>query len=67
MSQVQKSMSLANPAPPFTDIIQKIAAAVGGLGLLFMVLALFGNGAIQNSTWLYTSIALIMVGTVVFS
>ena len=67
MSQVQKSMSLANPAPPFTDIVQKIAAAVGGVGLLFMVLALSGNGAIQNSTWLITALALITVGTVVYS
>ncbi len=67
MSQVQKSMSLANPAPPFTDLIQKIAAAVGGLGLLFMLLALSGNGAIQNSTWLYSALSLIFVGTVIYS
>ncbi len=67
MSQVQKSMSLANPAPPFTDLIQKLAAAVGGVGLLFMVIALSGNGAIQNSTWLYTAISLIMGGTIVYS
>lgn len=67
MSQVYKSMSLANPAPPFTDIIQKIAAALGGVGLLFMLLALFGNGSIQNSTWLYIALALIMTGTAVFS
>jgi len=67
MSQVYKSMSLANPAPPFTDIIQKIAAALGGVGLLFMLLALFGNGSIQNSTWLYTALALIMTGTAIFS
>ena len=56
MSQVHKSMSLANPTPPFTDAIQKIAAAIGGIGLLLMLLALFGNGAIQNSTWLYLSL-----------
>ncbi len=67
MSQVQKSMSLANPAPPFTDTIQKIAAAVGGIGLLFMILALSGNGTIQNSTWLFTSLSLIMAGTVIYS
>jgi len=67
MSQVQKSMSLANPAPPFTDLIQKIAAAIGGVGLLFMVIALSGNGAIQNSTWLYTALGLITAGTVVYS
>ena len=67
MSQVHKSMSLANPAPPFADTIQKIAAAIGGIGLLFMLLALFGNGAIQNSTWLYSSLSLITIGTVIYS
>ncbi len=65
-NQVEHSMSIANPAPPFTDSIQKLAAAIGGIGLLILFISLFG--AIPSTgLWLTTSLSLITIGTVIFA
>ncbi|MEM1319874.1 MAG: 4Fe-4S dicluster domain-containing protein [Bacteroidota bacterium] len=67
MSQtIDKSMSLAGPMPAFTDTIQKIAGAVGGIGLLLLFVAAFG--ALPSSGIALTiSIGLISVSTVVYA
>ena len=67
MSQVNKSMSLANPSPPFTDNIQKIAAAIGAIGLLFLFIAAFGGFVGIQGIMLTTSLLMIAVGTIVYS
>ncbi|MEM8909366.1 MAG: FeS-binding protein, partial [Bacteroidota bacterium] len=66
-NQVHQSMSLANPAPPFTDTIQKIAALVGGIGLLILFVAWFGGGIPNPAPWLFASIVLMTLGTIVYS
>jgi len=65
--EVQNSMSLANPAPPFMDGIEKMAAAVGGIGLLLLFVAAFGGDAVQHYLFLVASLGLITVGTITFS
>ncbi len=68
MSQrIEHSMSLANPAPPFTDGIQKIAAAVGGIGLLILFLAGFGALPGSSTFFLTLSLVLMTAGTVVYA
>lgn len=67
MIQTHKSMSLANPSPPFTDNIQKRASAVGAIGLLFLFVAAFGGFSEKPGIWLAVSLLMISAGTVVFS
>jgi len=64
--RINKSMALANPMPPFTDGVQKLAVAIGGLGLLILFLAFFGVN-IQNATFLSLSLVLISVGVIVYA
>ncbi len=63
---VDKSMSLANPTPPFTDNIQKVAAAIGGVGLLMLFVAAFGQLE-SSGTGLLASLVLISVGTIIYA
>jgi len=67
MAQVENSMSLANPHPNDMDTIQKIAAAIGGLGLLVMLIALFGQINGNYSTWLTASLTLMTVGVCAYA
>ncbi len=67
MAQVENSMSLANPHPYNMDTVQKIAAAIGGLGLLVMLIALFGQINGNYATWLTASLALMTVGVCVYA
>ena len=60
-------MSLANPQPPFTDGIQKLGAAIGGIGLLVMFLSLFNVGMTSGAGWLYGSLVAMTVGVILFS
>ena len=63
----EESMSISSPLPPFTDGIQKIAAAVAGLGLLILIVALFGVQLSNNALWLSIAIGSITLGTLLYS
>ena len=67
MSQVHKSMSIANPSPPFTDGIQKTAAAVGAIGLLMLLVAALGGFSVNQGTMLSLSLLLMALATIVYS
>ena len=67
MSQINKSMSLANPSPPFTDTFQKVATAVGSIGLLLLFVAAFGGFSENQGMMLTASLLLIATGTIVYS
>ena len=64
--QVDHSLSLANPTPPFTDTIQKIAAAIGGIGLLILFISTFGILS-NTAIWLTASLSLITIGTMIYA
>ncbi|MEM9822877.1 MAG: 4Fe-4S dicluster domain-containing protein [Bacteroidota bacterium] len=65
--QVETSMSLANPIPPFSDNIQKVAVGIGSIGLLILFVAWFGGGLPDPTIWLYRSIGLMTIGVFVYS
>jgi len=67
MSEVYKSMSLSNPHPPFSDVMQKVFATVAGLGLLIIVLATVGVDSISTPLNLGLSLAMITVGVIGFA
>ncbi len=68
MSQrTDHSLSLAYSGPPFTDGIQKLMAAVGGIGLLLLFLAGFNALNGNSALWLSLSLVLITVGVVGYS
>ncbi len=67
MSKINESMSLANPAPPFLDMQQKLASALGAIGLLILLIALGGYRFANPMYGLMASLGLICVGTVWFS
>lgn len=59
-----KSMSLSNPHPPFTDIQQKLATAIGAIGLIILLIA-FGGYNFSSKAWMLTlSLLLISGGTI---
>ncbi len=64
MAQVDKSMSLANPHPNNMDVVQKIAAAVGAIGLLILFVAFFGAIKSNYPMWLTASLVLMAVGVI---
>ena len=61
------SMSLASPHPPFTDVVQKLFAAIGSIGLLLLFLAAFNVSAISGGSMLAVTISMIMVGVIGYS
>ena len=61
------SLSLANPNPLRTDAIQKFGLILGLLGLLILFLAWAGIAFPNNAIALYSSLALISIGTVIYS
>ncbi len=67
MAQVDKSMSLANPHPHHMDWIQKVAAAIGGIGLLILFVAIFGVINNNYPLWLASALGLMTVGTLIYS
>lgn len=64
---VYKSMSFANPHPPHLDAIQKLFAALSGMGLLIMLTAAFNIKELHSSSMLYLSFALIAAGVTGFA
>ena len=65
--KVYKSMSFANPHPPFIDGIQKFASAIGGIGLLLLLLAFLNIERVQSPAMLWVSLTLMAAGTIIFS
>jgi len=65
--QVETSMSLASPAPPFLDGIQKVAVGIGSMGLLILFVAWFGGGLPNAAMWLTLSMVLMTIGVGIFS
>lgn len=66
MSSVDPSLSIANPEPKNTDLIQKLGLALAGLGLLMLFLA-WGNVAIPANIGLTVALLGIIVGTTIYS
>ena len=62
-----QSLSIANPHPPFTDNIQKLAASIGGLGLLILLISWAGVNLPNKGFWLATSLGLIVCGVIIFA
>ncbi len=62
MSEINDSLSLANPSPVQLNGSQKIALAITGIGLLLIFIAWFGGSAIQTTMFLWPSLALIFSG-----
>ncbi len=67
MAQAHNSLSLSNPHPTGMDTVQKIASAIGGLGLLILFISLFGQINGNYGTWLTASLALMTVGVCVYA
>jgi polyferredoxin len=66
-NQIQKSLSLANPHPPFADPYQKLFSAIGGLGLLILAVASLGVEFQNKGLWLAMALILISTGTVLYA
>jgi ferredoxin-type protein NapH len=66
MSSLDPSLSIANPEPKDTDLIQKIGLAIAGLGLLILFLA-WGNLPIPQTTGLAISLLSILGGVSIYS
>jgi len=62
----EESLSIANPHPKDLSGIQKVAAAISGIGVLILFLAFFGV-KLDNALFLSVSILLMLVGTVLFT
>ena len=59
--------SISTDTPPYNDSIEKIAAAIGSLGLLALLISWAGVNLPNPAMWLYGSLALMFIGIVVFS
>lgn len=67
MSTVQRNMSLTGEPPKTINGQQKIASAIGLIGLLILALALFNVDFPNKSVWLTASLTAIGGGTIWFS
>ena len=68
MSQfTNESMSLANPEANALSTKQKVAVAVGVMGLLILVLAIFNTNFPNKTLFLSLSLGLIFIGILFFS
>lgn len=67
MSSIQRNMSLAGEPPKTINVQQKIASAIGLLGLTILVLAILNVDFPNKSLWLTTSLTAIAGGTIWFS
>ena len=66
-NQINKSISLSNPHPPFADLLQKVYASISGIGLLILLVATFGMDFTNKGMWLALSLALISLGTILYA
>ncbi|MGY5850772.1 4Fe-4S binding protein [Salegentibacter sp. F14] len=67
MSRIQKNMSLAGQAPGALSGTQKLASAIGLIGLFILLLALANVNFPNKTLFLSLSLVLITVGTVIFA
>ncbi len=67
MSTVQRNMSLTGEPPKTINTQQKLASAIGLLGLALLFLALFNFDFPNKTVWLSVSLGMIAVGIVWFS
>jgi len=67
MSQINPSLSLANPHPPNLSLWQKIYAGVGALGVLLLFVAFFGAGNFTATILLWPSLILMLFGVLGYS
>ncbi len=66
-NKLNHSMSLASPDAKGISTKQKIALAIGLIGLFILVLALFNTNFPNQGVFLTISLALITIGTVLFA
>jgi polyferredoxin len=66
-NQTNESLSLANPNPPFVDMVQKIALAIGTVGLLILLVATFGYSFQSPGIMLTISLLLMAAGVIIYS
>ncbi len=67
MSESNQSMSLGNPDSTTLDLVQKIAAAIGGLGLLILLVSWVGVDLPNKGFWLIISLITISLGTTLYA
>ncbi len=67
MSTVQRNMSLTGEPPKTINTQQKLASAIGLIGLALLFLALFNLNFPNKTLWLSTSLGMIAVGIIWFS
>ncbi|MDP2686085.1 MAG: 4Fe-4S binding protein [Aequorivita sp.] len=67
MSTVQRNMSLTGEPPKTINAQQKLASAIGLLGLALLFLALFNLDFPNKTLWLSVSLGMISIGIVWFS
>ncbi len=67
MAEINPSMSLSNPMPPVLNGVQKIATAVGSIGLLFLMIAWAGVNLPSSGLILGVSFALIATAILLFA
>lgn len=66
MATVEPSLSIANPEPKGTDLIQKFGLALAGLGVLMLFLA-WGNLPIPSTLGLTIALGGILLGTTIYA
>jgi hypothetical protein len=67
MSNFQRNMSLTGEPPKTINTQQKIASAIGLIGLALLFLALFNLDFPNKTLWLSVSLGMIAAGTIWFS
>lgn len=65
--KVNYSMSLANPDAIGVSVKQKMAVAIGIIGLIILTLALFNINFPNKTAFLTAALALITIGTILFT
>lgn len=64
----QFSLSLANPSPHFVTWQQKTAAAIAGIGFLFLIISVFNvSQELYQPRYLYGSLFLMAIGVIWYS
>ncbi|WP_203295488.1 4Fe-4S dicluster domain-containing protein [Luteirhabdus pelagi] len=67
MSTVQRNMSLTGEPPKTINTQQKVATAIGLIGLAILLVSLFNVELPNKTLWLWLSLGSIAVGTIWFS
>ncbi|MCB0698597.1 MAG: 4Fe-4S binding protein [Chitinophagaceae bacterium] len=60
-------LSIAQPHPPKTDVIQKLGLAIAGVGLLILLLASVQVSLQPKALYLTVSIGTIIIGTIIYA